>query len=186
MSMGGYPVHQFLNRFWRAAKLDAGLYEEIIDDPKTLNQALIVVFIYSMASAYGAFGRTGATGVNIGMVTTLIGWYVWAFSTYIVGARILPAAGTRPDRRALMRVLGFACAPGVLRALGFMPNFGVVVLLCATIWMLAAATVGVKRAMDYESTSRAVGVAFIGWVISTVFQGLMYVMLFSAFGVTAD
>jgi hypothetical protein len=176
-------MQRFLNRFWRAAKLDASLYEEIIDDPKTLNQALIVVLIYSMASAYGAFGRTGATGVNIGMITTLAGWYVWAFSSYIVGARILPVDRTRPDRKALMRALGFACAPGVLRAMGFVPDLGVVVLLCATIWMLAAATIGVKRAMNYESTLRAVGVAFIGWIISAVFQGLLYVMLFSAFGV---
>jgi hypothetical protein len=173
----------FLNRFFRAAKLDAGLYQEMIEDPKMLNQALIVVFIYSMAAAYGTFGRAGSIGINIGMLTTLFGWYVWAFSTYFIGARILPEDQTEPDRRALMRVLGFACAPGVLRALGFLPNLGLVVLLIATIWMIAAATIGVKQALNYQSTARALGVSIIGWVVSAAFQAILYVVLFSAFGV---
>jgi hypothetical protein len=178
-------MRRFMNRFWRAAKLDVSLYQELVADPGLLNQALIVVFIFSMAAAYGTFARTGVTGVNIGMITTLLGWYVWAFSSYIVGARILAEEQTQPDRKALMRVLGFASAPGVLRVLGFLQGLGLVIFLCATIWMIAAATVGIKQALNYESTSRALGVCIIGWIISAVFQGLMYVILFSAFGVTA-
>lgn len=178
-------MSRFLNRFFRAAKLDVSLYQEVAEDAGTFNQALIVVFIYSMAAAYGTFGRTGATGVNIGMITTLLGWYVWAFSTYIVGARILPEAQTQPDRKALMRVLGFASAPGILRVLGFIPGLGLAVLLAATGLTIAAATVGVKQALNYESTSRALGVCIIGLIISAVFQGLMFIILFSAFGVAA-
>ena len=176
-------MSRFLNRFLRAAMLDADLYQEIVEDAGALNQALIVVFIYSMASAYGTFGRAGVTGINIGMVTTLLGWYVWSFSTYIVGARILPESQTEPDRKALMRVLGFASAPGVLRVLGFIPDLGLVVLLAATGWMIAAATVGVKQALNYESTSRALGVCILGMMISGFFQVLMYILLFSVFGV---
>jgi hypothetical protein len=175
----------FLNRFFRAAKLDVSLYQELLDDPKLFNQALIVVFIYSMMSAFGTFGRTGATGNNIGMITTLIGWYVWALSTYFIGARILPEKQTEPDRSALMRVLGFASAPGVLRILGFIPNFGIAILAIATVWMLAAATVGVKLALNYRSTGRALGVCILGGMISVLFQGIMFVLLFSAFGVSA-
>jgi len=178
-------MSRFLNRFLRAAKLDAGLYQEIVEDAGALNQALIVVFIYSMASAYGTFGKAGVTGINIGMVTTLLGWYVWSFSTYIIGARILPESQTKPDRKALMRVLGFASAPGVLRVLGFIPDLGLVVLLAATGWMIAAATVGVKQALNYESTSRALGACILGMMISGFFQGLMYILLFSVFGVAS-
>ena len=178
-------MSRFLNRFFRAAKLDASLYQEIIEDGGAMNQALIVVLIYSMASAYGSFGRTGATGINIGMITTLLGWYVWAFSTYIIGARILPETQTKPDRKALMRALGFASAPGVLRVLGFVQGLGLTILLIAAIWMVAAATVGVKQALSYESTSRAMGVCIIGLIISAVFQGLIFILMFSAFGVSA-
>ena len=49
--------------------------------------------------------------------------------------------------------------------------------------MVATATIGVKQALSYESTSRAVGVVIIGLFISAFFQGVMYVILFSAFGV---
>ena len=175
----------FLNRFLRAAKLDASLYREIIENAGLRNQALIVVFIYSMAAAYGTFGRTGATGTNIGMVTTLLGWYVWAFSTYIIGARLLPEDRTQADRKAVMRVLGFASAPGIFRALGFIPGLGIVILLTATGWMIATATIGIKQALNYESTSRALGVCIIGLIISAVFQGIVFILLFSAFGVSA-
>jgi len=178
-------MSRFLNRFFRAAKLDASLYQEIIEDGGAMNQALIVVLIYSMASAYGTFGRTGVTAINIGMITTLLGWYVWAFSTYIIGARILPETQTKPDRKALMRALGFASAPGVLRVLGFVQGLGLTILLIAAIWMVAAATVGVKQALSYESTSRAMGVCIIGLIISAVFQGLIFILMFSAFGVSA-
>ncbi len=178
-------LNRFLNRFFRAAKLDASLYQEVAADPGTLNQALIVVFIYSMAAAYGTFGGGDAGKTNIVMITTLLGWYVWAFSSYIVGARIVPEARTQPDRKALMRVMGFASAPGILRVLGFIPGLGLAVLLAATGLMIAAATVGVKQALNYESTLRALGVCIIGMIISAVFQGLMFIMLFSAFGVAS-
>jgi hypothetical protein len=72
-----------------------------------------------------------------------------------------------------------------LRVLGFVQGFGLVILLISAIWMVAAATVGVKQALSYESTSRALGVCIIGLIISVVFQGLIFVLMFSAFGVTA-
>ncbi len=175
----------FLNRFFRAVKLDVSLFQEIIEDPKTFNQALIVVLIYSMMSAWGTFGRTGAVGNNIGMITTLLGWYVWAFSTYMVGARMLPEAGTEPDRKTILRVIGFACAPGIVRILGFIQGFGLIVILIAFIWMVAAATIGVKQAMNYESTARALGVCIIGLLISIIFQLIMFVILFQAFPVSS-
>jgi small-conductance mechanosensitive channel len=67
--------------------------------------------------------------------------------------------------------------------LGFMQGLDLVVLLIASIWMLAAATIGVKQALSYQSTSRALGVSIIGWIISAAFQALLYVILFSSFGV---
>ncbi len=175
----------FLNRFFRAVKLDVSLFQEIIEDPKTFSQALIVVLIYSMTSAWGTFGRTGAVGNNIGMITTLLGWYVWAFSTYMVGARMMPEAGTEPDRKTILRVIGFACAPGILRILGFIEGLGLIVIFIALSWMVAAATVGVKQAMNYESTARALGVCIIGLLISIIFQLIMFVILFQAFPVSS-
>jgi hypothetical protein len=176
----------FLNRLFRAAKLDAGLYEEVIADPKTMFQAMMAVFVYSAASAYGGFGRAGTAGINIGMITTLIGWYIWAFSTYFVGARLLPEAETKGDRKAMLRAMGFASSPGLIRMLGLIPGFTGVTLLIASVWVFVATVVAIKQAMNYQSIYRAVGVCMIGWIIGAIFQVLMYVSLLSVFGISAQ
>lgn len=176
-------MNNFLERFFRAARLDANLYEEVAADAGTMNQALIVVFIYGMAVALGSFGRAGTTGINIGLVTTLLGWYVWAFTAYIVGARFLPEAETKADRKAVFRAMGFASAPGLARLLGFVPGLGGVVLLVVSIWMIAAATVALKQVLNFQSTSRALGVGVLSWILSALAQGVLYVALFSVFGV---
>ena len=173
----------FLNRLFRAAKLDAGLYEEIIEDTGTMFQAMMAVFIYSAASAYGGFGRGGVAGINFGMITTLIGWYVWAFSAYFVGMRFLPEAETEGNRKAVLRAMGFASAPGLIRLLGLLPNMAATTFLIASVWMFVAAVVAIKQAMSYQSIYRAAGVCMISWIISAIFQGLMYFSLLSVFGI---
>ena len=179
-------MNLFLNRLFRAAKLDAGLYDEVIADPKTMFQAMMAVFVYSAASAYGGFGRAGVAGINFGMFTTLLGWYIWTFSTYFVGVRLLPEAETKGDRKALLRAMGFASAPGLFRLLGLIPNAAGVTLLIASVWVFVAAVVAVRQAMNYKSIYRAVGVCMIGWIIGAIFQGLMYVSLLSVFGISAQ
>ena len=176
----------FLNRLFRAAKLDASLYEEVIADTKTMFQAMMAVFIYSAASAYGGFGRAGVAGINFGMLTTLIGWYIWAFSTYFVGVKFLPEAETKENRKAVLRAMGFASAPGLIRLLGLIPGITGATLLIASVWMFVAAVVAIKQAMNYNSIYRAVGVCMIGWIISAISQGLIYVSLLSVFGVPAQ
>ena len=179
-------MNLFLNRLFRAAKLDAGLYDEVIADPKTMFQAMMAVFVYSAASAYGGFGRAGVAGINFGMITTITGWYIWAFSTYFVGVRLLPEAETKGDRKALLRAMGFASAPGLFRLLGLIPNVAGVTLLIASVWVFVAAVVAVKQAMNYKSIYRAAGVCMIGWIIGAIFQVLMYVSLLSVFGISAQ
>ena len=173
----------FLIRLFRAAKLDAGLYEEVIADTGTMFQAMMAVFIYSAASAYGGFARGGVAGINFGMITTIIGWYIWAFSAYFVGRRFLPEAETEGNRKAVLRAMGFASAPGLIRLLGLIPNMAGTTLLIASVWMFVAAVVAIKQAMNYQSIYRAAGVCMIGWIISAISQGLIYVSLLSVFGI---
>ena len=176
----------FLNRLIRAAMLDARLYEEVIADTGTMFQAMMAVFIYSAAAAYGGFGRAGVAGINFGMITTLIGWYIWAFSTYFIAVRLLPEAETNLNRKAVLRAMGFASAPGLIRLLGLIPNLAGTTLIIASVWMFGATVVAIKKAMNYNSIYRAVGVCMIGWIISAISQGLIYVSLLSVFGIPAQ
>jgi hypothetical protein len=176
----------FLDRFVRAARLDVELYKEVIADPLTLNQAWITVLIYCMAASWGSFGGVGAVGTNIAMITTLIGWYIWAFFTYFAGTRFFRENKTeieRLDRKRVIRAMGFASAPGVVRLLGFIPGLGMIVFVGATIWMIVSSTIAVKQALNFESPYRAAAACITAWIISAFVQLTLFVVLFQAFGI---
>ena len=174
-------------RFFRAARLDASFYQEVAADPLLLNQAWITVLIYAMLASWGSFGRAGAIGSNIGMISAVIGWYIWAFSSYFVATRLFrrgSAETQRADRKTVIRAMGFACAPGAIRLLGMIPGLGIAVLVLSSIWMIVAATIAIRAALNFENTAHAAGVCIIGWIIGAIAQGLLMVVLFSVFGVS--
>ena len=177
----------YLNRFIRAARLDVEFYKEVVADPLMLNQAWITVLVYCMAASWGSFGGVGAVGTNIAMVSTLIGWYIWAFFTYFAATRFFRINQSEIDRSArktVIRAMGFASAPGVIRLLGVIQGLGIVVLVVATIWMIIASTIAVKQALNFTSPYRAAAACIIGWIISAFVQLVLFVVLFQAFGVT--
>jgi hypothetical protein len=177
----------YFNRFLGAALLDVKLYQEVAAEPRFLNQAWITVLIYAMLASWGSFGRAGAVGSNIGMITAVLGWYVWAFSTYFCATkwfRETSAEVERGNRKTIIRVMGFACAPGAIRILGLLPGLGILVLVASSIWMIVAATIAVKVALNFESTARAAGATIIGWIIGAITQAFLLVMLFQVFGVS--
>jgi len=70
------------NRIIRAAKLDVELYEEVEADKGALGQAMGIVVLSSLAAGIGSFETRGFSGIPIGTIIALIGWYVWAYLTY--------------------------------------------------------------------------------------------------------
>jgi hypothetical protein len=148
--------------------LDVGTYEEVEADSTALGQAMVVVVLSSVAAGIGS----GEGRLITGAIGALVVWFVWAFLTFVIGTKILPQTQTRSDVGELLRTIGFASAPGILRVFGFVPVAGSLVLLVASVWMLAAMVVAVRQALDFTSTWRAVGVCIVGWVvvvISTLF-----------------
>ena len=177
-------MSRFFIRAWRAARLDASVFDEVMADTKAMTQAIIVVFLYGAAVAYGIFGRTGVAGINSAIVITLLGWYLWAFSIYFAGVRLFPETRTTADRKAFMRAMGFASSPGWLCLLGLVPGLGGAVVVGASVWMIVASVVAVKKALNYTSTYRAAVITVVCWIPSFFFQGLMVILIFSAFGVS--
>lgn len=171
-------MNSFQNRIIRAAKLDVNLYEEVEADKGAMRQAMAVVVLSSLAAGIGSIGTGGLGGLVMGTIAALVGWYVWAYLTYFVGTKLLPEPQTQADPGELLRTIGFASSPGLIRVAGIIPGLGGVVFLVASLWMLVAMVIAVRQALDYTSTLRAVGVCVIGWVI----QLLILVLLFSIFG----
>lgn len=165
-------------RMIRAAKLDVSLYEEVERDRGAIGQAATVVILAAVAAGLGAARHGGLAGLVVVTIAALVGWYVWAFLSYWIGTRILPEPSIRADHGELLRTLGFASAPGVLRILRVIPVLGGLIALLAGIWMLVATVVAVRQALDYSSTVRAVGVCIIGWLV----QAIVVALVMSLFG----
>ena len=171
-------MSSFNKRIIGAAKLDIKIYEEVEADKGAMNQAMGVVILSSVAAGLGGIGKAGFGGMLVGALMALIGWFVWAYLTYVIGTKILPEPQTKANLGQLLRTIGFSSSPGLIRILGIIPGLSFLVYSIAGIWMLVAMVVAIRQALDYHSTWRAVGVCIIGWII----QGLIIALFFSLFG----
>jgi len=106
-------------------------------------------------------------------VGSLIGWFIWAGLTYLIGTKLLPEPETRADFGELLRTIGFSSSPGLIRVLGLVPGLTGIVFFVSGVWMLTAMIIAVRQALDYRSTLRAVGVCVIGWIV----QAVVFVLL---------
>ncbi len=164
----------FGDRIIRASKLDSNLYEEVEADKSAMGQAVTVVVLSSIAAGVGTITTAGISGIVFGTIAALAGWIVWAFLTYFIGTRLLPEPQTKADYGELLRTIGFASSPGLIRVLGVIPFLQSIVFIIAGIWMLVAMIIAVRQALDYNSTLRAVGVCVIGWIVQGIIIFLLY------------
>ncbi len=172
------------SRMIRAAKLDVDLYEEVEADTGANGQAFAVVVLVSVASGIG-WGISGAIteggasfvwGFLIGIVTSIVGWLVWAGITYWIGTTIFRGPETEATYGQLLRTLGFAQTPGVLRILVFIPILGGLIAFVAWIWALIAGVIAVRQALDF-STGRAIATVVVGWLVAMLVGFLVAVVI---------
>jgi hypothetical protein len=165
----------FVRRTIGATLLNRQVYEEVEADRSATGQALAVVLLSSAGGgiAAAALGAQTKTDVVIGMTASLIGWIAWATLTYVIGTRFLPEPQTRADTGDLLRTIGFASAPGILRVFAVVPIIGLPMYGLVWIWMLLTTVVAVRQALDYTSTARAVGVCVIGWALSFLLAAII-------------
>ena len=76
-----------------AARLDVATYEEIEADATALPQATAVVAAAAIAAGIGA-NQEGGAGALLGVLASLLAWYIWAGVTYLIGTRLLPEPTT--------------------------------------------------------------------------------------------
>jgi hypothetical protein len=96
-----------------------------------------------------------------GLLAALVGWLLFAYVIYLIGVKLLPEPETKADFGALLRAMGFANAPGVVKLLGIVPELRVLVFFVAMVWVLVATVTAVRHALSYKSSWRAIGVCAI-------------------------
>ena len=158
----------FFRRFVGALALSPGAFEDIEADRRSAMQSVIVVIAACLAGGVGAvgFGAVGVSGFITGGVMVLGAWLVWVGVIAAVGTITLAEPQTRSDAPELLRVLGFAAAPGVFLAFAAMRPAAPIIIILVALWMSAAAVIGVRQALDYRRTSRAVAVCALACLLS--------------------
>jgi hypothetical protein len=168
----------FLQRAIGAARLEVPVFEEIEADRTATSQALSIVVLSSLAAGIGFTAGIYNTPVLHRVMLALLLWLFWAISTYIVGVYLMPEPQTQTNVGELLRTIGFAASPGMLRILGVIPVIGGTIYAISTVWMLVAMVVAIRQALDYRSTGRAVIVCVITWMIGIVMAVFFGALLF--------
>jgi hypothetical protein len=151
-----------------ALSVDPLLYEEVEADTGATGQAMLVVVLSSISAGIGAFGWGSGSWRGILFISTLalVAWALWALVIFVIGTQLMPEPQTRADLGQLLRTIGFAATPGMLRIFGIVPGATLPAFAITAVWMLAAMVVAVRQALDYTSIARAVAVCVIGWALA--------------------
>ncbi len=141
-----------INRIMGVLRLDANTYEEIEHDESATTQAAMVVAIVAVVGGLIGGGISAAMGGSFlgSFLTTLlnafVGWVVWSAATYFIGTSVFGGKATMGE---MLRVLGFAQAPGIL---SIIPVCGAFVGL---IWTLACTFIAIRQGLDLDNTKAA-------------------------------
>lgn len=106
-------------------------------------------------------------------------WVLLALLIYLIGTKLFPESETRTDQGEILRVLGFASAPGIFRVFALIPYLTPVVFLVVWVWTLVAMIVAVRQALDFKNTWNAIWVCVVGLIA----YWLVYIILLFAFDI---
>jgi hypothetical protein len=168
----------FGERVVGALKLEPRAFEDVERDTTAISQAVGVIALAAVSSGIGNVWYGGIAGIVLGVITSLIGYVLWAVVVWLVGTKVMPDPGTNADFQQTFRVLGFAAAPGVLGVVTIIPILGWLLMFLIWMWSIAAMVVAVKEVLDYTDTFKAVIVVIIGFVVNlvvTMILGAMFV-----------
>jgi hypothetical protein len=178
----------YLEKLYRAVILDSELYEEVEADKSLTRQALMTVALVAIIEGIFSLGAQDQ-GLFLGLSQAIFGsvtrWVIWAFFIAFVGTRILPEPETESNTGELLRTLGFAYAPGVFYVFASLPVIGSIVQLLVPLWQLAAMVIAVRQALDFSSTTRAIGVCVVAFFLM-VLTLVLFIMFTSFFIVIAS
>lgn len=168
----------YFQRLQKAIFLDVNFYEEVEKDKKFTDQAMMTVVLVAVVQGL-MIGGLAPIALVQGILGSLIRFVIWAFFIAFVGTRILPEPETDSNTGELIRTLGFAYAPGLLVILKVFPFINYFIDTVVLILQIAAMTIAVRQALDFNSTVRAVGVCIVAFIL--MFISLTLFIGFTAF-----
>ena len=138
---------------------------------------MIRLTLFCQASSIEEGGLSFGTGLLLGLASAVFGWLAWALFAYWIGTSIFRGPHTEATYGQLLRTLGFANSPGLLRFFTFIPYIGSLIGFIALVWVLVAGVIAVRQALDF-STGRAIGTCIVGWLIYVLLAFLLSALVF--------
>ena len=161
----GSGRQSFGQRMKGAALLHVDTYEEVEADTTATLESAGVVALVAAAIAIGV-SQGGLPAIAISIVTSFVGWLIWAGVTYLIGDKLLGGTATWGE---LLRTLGFAQAPRLLLIGANLPAVGLLVQLVVFVWTLFTSVVALRQALDF-GTGRAILTGGLGLLILEVLR----------------
>ena len=168
----------FPQRAIGAARLEIPVFEEVEADRRATGQALAIVVASGIAAGVGLTSNVVDAPVLHRVMLYLLMWVFWATASFIVGVYLMPEPQTQTNVGELLRTIGFAASPGILRIFGTLPAVGEMIYGISTAWMVVAMVIAIRQALDYKSTSRAVVVCLITGVIAVLLAAMAGAIVF--------
>jgi hypothetical protein len=171
----------FQDRVVGVIRLQAATFEDVEHDRTALPQAAMVVFAVALAGVIASIGGWfSASGAIVAILFSFIGWAVSSAVVWLIGTRLMPGKNTQADYQEVLRVVGFAQAPGLIAVLGIIPILGYLFRFVAWVWTLIALVIAVRQALDYEDTLKAVIVCVVAWVVMLMAWMMVGILGFGA------
>jgi hypothetical protein len=167
-----------IERILRIVKLDFSVFKEIESDPNATLQAAIVVVAANLLAAIGTAARAEAPRAFfatwvVAFVSGVVAWVMWWVVTHYVGKMLYRSGGTL---ESMMRVLGYAEAPGALGLLESIPCLGALAGLAGFILSTIAGIMAVSEGFDVD-TGQAIIVLIIGAAARFIARALFGLLL---------
>lgn len=163
----------FGERVVGAMSLKASTFQEIEHDPTAMGQAVGVIVLAAVSTGIGNVFWGGIGGIVTQIISSLIGFGVWALAVWLIGTRVMPDPATKADFPETFRTIAFAAAPGVLGIVTIIPILGWLILFAIWLWQIAAMVIAVREVLDYTDTIKAVIVVVIGFVAYLVVVAIL-------------
>jgi hypothetical protein len=107
-----------------------------------------------------------------GFLLPVLAWLIFSCVAFYAGAHLFGEPTTRAEFLPILRLAGFALAPGVLAIFNLVPLFGDIAMLVAVVWGLVAVTFAIRQTMMF-GTVRAVLTAVTSALVTLVSCGLL-------------
>ena len=150
----------FVGRLVGALRLDVDVYRTVGGDTEATGQAVRVVLLAGVCNGIALSTHLGIAGVVAGVLVGLFGWVLWAVCVGLVAA----LARRRAPIPVLLRVLGFANAPGIFLAGGVIPQMATSVKVLVALWLVAATVPAAQAAFDV-GRGRAIVLALVAFAV---------------------